>query len=807
MLPKRTKLSKAIAAALAAFSGSMSAQAQIEEIVVTATKRAQSAQDIPVTVQALDSETIRNLFIVNFDDYVRQVPNITSGGRGPGQSEIYIRGMAVDPITVLVSGAQGSMPNVAFYLDEQPVTFPGRNLDVYTADLERIEVLPGPQGTLFGASSQAGTIRLITRKPVMNQFETGVEMGVASTKYGDPSSSLEAYLNWPLINDRLAARGVFYSSRRGGYIDNVPGLFTPDPTINETLPVDANYTTADNSDLVETNFNDSSYEGFRLSAEYFLNDEWGLYLQHMRQTLEVDGVFDHDPTVGDLQVERYYADQLEDKFDQTAWTLTGRIAALDLLYTGAYLDRDVKQFVDYTGYNNVGGFIAYYTCTYTNPAYIVNYGIDPSLITSIRECLNPVKGFRGQQQVTRKTHEFRVTTSDEAPIRAVGGVFLDDLKIETQDDWFYLATPDLGFAPNAPISTANNINPNTRPSGVAFFNDITRSESQLAVFGEVEFDLSDAFTATMGLRWYDLEVDFSGSSNFGDGIFQGSVNTDRGRDYDSTFGHSTEPLKESDVIPKFTLSYLTTGGNLIYGTYSEGFRPGGFNRGGGAPSFNASFPTVPVTYETDNVKNIELGWKTTILDGTLQFNGAAYSIDWTSMQVPRFDPINVSILTFIDNAADAEILGIEADVVWAATENLSLFGAVSYNDTELVATNSEVIEMAPLGSELALTPPIQATARARYNFTIGSVGAYWQAGIQYADRSFSSIVAADRREQESYTIANVAFGLEKNSWSVDLYIENLTDERAQLFFNTQDDVPRVTTNRPRTIGLRFSYGI
>lgn len=792
---RKRRLATAIACAFATGAygpGALGQDRAIEEVLVTATKREQSSQDVAVTVQALGEQGLDELNVQNFDDYIRYLPNVQAGGRGPGQSEVYIRGMAIDAITVLLAGAQGSTPNVALYLDEQPVTAPGRNLDVYVADINRVEVLPGPQGTLFGASSQAGTIRLITNKPVMNESSGNFSASVASTNEGEMSHTVEAVLNIPVVEDTFAIRGVFYNSQEGGYIDNVQGTFTPDPAINPTLPEDAIYETATNTQLVESDFNDSGYEGFRLSGLWYINDDWELLVQHMQQQLTVDGVFDYDPAIGDLQVSRFFDDELEDEFAQTAWTLEGRLGALELLYTGAFLDRDIEQTVDYTGYNNVGGFIAYYTCTYEET----------------RRCLDPVKGFKGQQDIERNTHEFRINTPAENRLRFTGGVFYDDVEIGTLDDYLYLATPDLGFFPNAPIEAAANINPNTRPPGVAFFNDITRTEEQIALFGELSYDITDALTATVGFRWYELEVDFAGSSNFANGPFSDGdsvVEGPGGRDYDSTFGHSTEPLEEDDVIPKFTLSYAINDDLLVYGTYSEGFRPGGWNRGGGAPSFNPEFPTVPVTYGTDDVENLEFGWKSAWLDGSLRWNGAVYQVDWTDMQVSRFDPVNVSILTFIDNAADSEIFGVESDVVWAATPNLTLQGALAYTDTELVATDSEVIELAPIGSQLALTPEFQANGRARYDWSLGDYLAHAQIGVQYVGESFSSIVAADRRQQDSYTTVDLAFGLARNQWRAELFVENATDERAELFFNVQDDIPRITTNRPRTIGLRFNY--
>ncbi|MEJ2258023.1 MAG: TonB-dependent receptor, partial [Woeseiaceae bacterium] len=393
-------------------------------------------------------------------------------------------------------------------------------------------------------------------------------------------------------------------------------------------------------------------------------------------------------------------------------------------------------------------------------------------------------------------------------IRAIAGVFYDDFKLETQDDYYYLPPGNseaLGFAQNAPISTARNINPNIRPVGVGFFNDITRAEEQIAVFGEVAWDITDKWTAALGWRWYDMDLDFYGSSNFTNGIFQGSVDSDRGRDYDQTFGHSTEPLNISGSVPKLTVNYFAAANTMFYATYSEGFRSGGWNRGGGAPSFNPDFPTVPVTYDTDDVTNYEFGWKTRLAGGTVQWNGAVYYVEWEDMQTSRFDPINVSILTFIDNAADSEIRGLESDLVWSATENLTLFGAFAYIDTELVATDSEVIELAPVGSELALTPKFSGNLRARYDWYLENTMVYAQGAIQYSDDSWSSIVAADRRRQDSYTTVDLALGANRDNWNVELFVRNLTDERAELFYNVQDDIPRITTNRPRTIGIRLGF--
>jgi iron complex outermembrane receptor protein len=225
---QRKRLANSITMALATSAGVLSgavvaAENVLEEVTVTATKRVENLQDVPFAVSALGQEKLDELNIANFDDYIRYLPGVNSAGRGPGQSSIFIRGMATDSSDQTSIEIGAPVPNVALYLDEQPVSSGGRNLDLYAADIARVEVLPGPQGTLFGASSMAGTIRLITNKPVYNEFHSGFKASVATTKSGDLSNSVEAYINWPLIDDRMAIRGVFYNAVEGGYIDNVYG--------------------------------------------------------------------------------------------------------------------------------------------------------------------------------------------------------------------------------------------------------------------------------------------------------------------------------------------------------------------------------------------------------------------------------------------------------------------------------------------------------------------------------------------------------------------------------------------------------
>jgi outer membrane receptor protein involved in Fe transport len=796
---KKNELSSAIAMALATSTGLLSGivmaeEKILEEVTVTATKRTENLQDVPFAVSALGQEKLDELNIANFDDYIRYLPGVNSAGRGPGQSSIFIRGMATDSSDQTSIEIGAPVPNVALYLDEQPVSSGGRNLDLYAADIARVEVLPGPQGTLFGASSMAGTIRLITNKPVYNEFQTGFKASVASTKSGDLSNSVEAYVNWPLIDDKMAIRGVFYNAVEGGYIDNVYGenAYT---AADVGFPDGAESTVVNNLPYVEENFNDAVYTGGRISLSYAINDDWELLGQYMFQTLDVDGVFDHSPesiqdipnvqsgsrVVGDLQVQRFFPDWLDDEFQQFSLTVNGRLGALDLVYAGSYLDREVNNSFDYSGYTQIGSYGYYYLC---QPTYTL--------------CGDPTQGVIAFIQNERTTHELRISSSQGDRVNFVAGLFYDDIETIV-DTNFYVAGSTGFFAPNRPVQGSTINNPAFRPPGITFINDAIREEEQLAFFGEVTFDITDTLSLTGGARYYDIESSLRGSSSFANpcdlSLPCDSSQDDptNGRNYDEILADAL-PLKESDTILKGTISYRPFDDTMFFFTYSEGFRPGGFNRTSG----------VPTTYLADEATNYELGWKSTLFGGTLRFNASLYKIYWDGLQVGITD-FDISVITFTTNAADAEIQGFEGDVTWLATDGLTLGAAWSLNDTEMVRVPPNVSDIAGVGSRLALAPDIQYHVSARYDWSEHEFAPYAQLVYAYTGDQYSSIVVDNRFLQQSYQTVDASFGLQLDNWSVELFGENLTDERAQLFINSLDTDLRITTNRPRTFGLKVRY--
>tara|TARA_B100001057_G_scaffold494309_1_gene590593 strand:+ start:18155 stop:20638 length:2484 start_codon:yes stop_codon:yes gene_type:complete len=786
---------------------------QIEEVTVSATKKDETASKIPVTVTALTEETLKEMNVVNFDEYVEYLPNVTSGGRGPGQSTIYIRGLAVDSVNVMLATAAGSAPNVALYLDEQPAQVPGRNLDVYVADMERIEVLPGPQGTLFGASSQAGTVRMITNKPKYEVTEGGFNMSLYDTQHGEPSEAFDGFINIPM-SDAWSIRGVIYKATQGGYIDNVYGTMSSQGKGSfASLTPNAIYKTVDNAEFVEDNFNESTYEGFRISSRATFNDNWELLVSHIDQSLEADGVWDYDPAVGDLDVRRFQPDTLEDSFEQTAVTLDGRLGALDVVYTGSYLERTADQTVDYTGYINTGAYMPYYTCIY--------WGSQLTAIGGMPYCGSPKVRVDVLDENERTTHEFRVSSNEmsDLPFSYTAGIFIEESKMATQNDFGYL-----GFLDVYPSVTHNAIIPGVFANNTAnrapeyrFFNDVLRTDEQTAYFAEVTLPITDQLDFLFGIREYELDLDYTGQSKFG-GLGSGGSG---GRDYDSTAGHTTSPLTEDDSITKFTASYQMSEDTLMYYTRSEGYRPGGWNRNAGSTPNCRSYETtnpnycggtpgdgtyradIVLAYKSDNVLNNEIGIKTLLMDGKMRLNATWYSIEWTDIQVSQFDPVHVNFITFIENAADADITGLEADMLYYPSDSLTISAALSLNDTEIVRDVAQTIPIVDIGNPLPLAPKRQGNVRIRKD--LSSNQSYVQAAVKYASNTYNSFEAAKVLDQGPYTIVDLAYGLTINDVDVEFFIRNANDERANLYYNDQDDIPRITTNRPRNMGVRMSY--
>ena len=852
-------------------------KAQIEVIEVTATKRSESIQDVPISVTALTGDSLEKLGVSNFDQYVEFLPNVIFQGTGPGQNEIYIRGAATSQTVISVSSVQALQPSVAFYLDEQPVSMQGRNLDIYATDIQRVEVLPGPQGTLFGASSQSGTVRLITNKPTHDGFAAGFDTSTSSTKGGDLSNSVEAYFNMSL-SDSLAVRVATYNDYQGGWIDNIlnvpgEGGYIGSAVVLDRIsaswgkladPENTPIAAPKNDALVEDNMNTANYAGARYGLSYLINDEWSLLVQHTQQSLDTEGVFAYDANLeGETSTNRFIPENNNDDFGLTTWTLEGRLEHLDVVYTGGYLDRDINSTIDYTGYTNGGLFATYYNCNYAADA-------------PAQKCVDPTKFYKEQTSTSRTTHEFRVNTSAENRWRITAGVFYDSQELATIGQ-FKIASTELFTDLQRTLVGADGINSDGGPfpSEVSFVNDVNHIIDQVAVFGQLDFDITETVTASFGARWYQIDDIYKGSTStvdvsgrlqaFGDGsdaalteffgaeeaaAIQASIASGQ---LDTSLVKDDGSLTVDDTIIKASLDWKVSDKVMLFASYSEGFRPPVTNRVGGGKSTSqeGAFDgfRIPVYSTTDSLDNIELGFKSTLFDQTLRFNATAYYSKISDLQTSRFDPTNISFLVFTDNVGDAEIRGIDGDFSWAATDNLVITGAFSFIDTELTSVNDVLDGIAPVvGSRLPYSAEFSGNLQAQYFYPINSeltgyvngsisytgerlagmtMDAYVvedatnliygtgsglkiqkeadvYSGVNYPD-SNGKTFAAGRYVQESYVLANLSFGVTNDVWKAELFIDNLTDESATLYIDTQQFTPKVVSNRPRTVGFRFSY--
>ena len=874
----RTKISCAIVTALAlnpVIAQEKQAKAQIETIQITATKRTESIQDVPISVSALNGEMLENLGIESFSDYVEFLPNVIFQGTGPGQNEVYIRGAATSQSNIAISSVQALQPSVAFYLDEQPVSMQGRNLDVYAADMERVEVLPGPQGTLFGASSQSGTVRMISKKPDHTGFAAGLDINVGSTKGGEMSNSVEAFMNFT-PTDELALRVVAYNDKQGGWIDNIlnkpgEGGYRGSAVVINRIsggvlnnPTKTPIVSPKNGSLVEDDTNDAIYAGVRFGLSYLINDDWSFLLQHTAQSLETEGVFAYDPNLeGESSVNRFTPEDNDDEFGLTTWTLEGRLDKLEVVYTGGYLDREISSTIDYTGYTNGGLFSAYYVCQYGS-----------SVAVEDERCLDPTKYYKEQTDTSRVTHELRFNTDADNTWRITAGIFYDDQELGTVGK-FKIANTDKFPNLARKLKGSDGINSNGGPfeSEISFVNDVTHTIEQIAVFGQAEYDITDKLTATLGARWYQIDDTFKGSTTTVDvsrrirafstldsaeleavgedpELIEAAIASGQ---LDVSLLDSDGTLTVNDTIFKASLDYKLSDDILLFTTYSEGFRPPVTNRVGGglAKVQSGAFEgfRIPVYSTTDSLDNYEIGIKADLFDGILRINATAYYSEITDLQTSRFDPTNISFLVFTDNVGDAEIKGVDADITWLASDNLVINAAFSLLDTELTRVNDELKGIAPaVGARLPYSAEFSGNIRARYYFELNDgYDGYVNASVSYtgdrlAGMTMDAFVTEDATQliygvgsglpiqteaavyegvtyadsngdtfqggryiQKSYAIANVSVGITKDDWKVELYIDNLTDQSAVLYIDTQQFTPKVVTNRPRTLGLRLSY--
>ena len=842
---------------------------ELEEVVVTATRRAERIQDVPITIQVLTAETLKQLSVTTFNDYVKYLPNVTAPSNGPGQSNIFMRGLSTGAVGSQATGTDGEFPNVAVYLDDQSGQLPSRNLDIYVADLERIEILEGPQGTLFGAGAEAGAVRYITNKPKLNVTEGNVEAGYGITAHGDPNSDLTAVLNVPLVNDTLALRAVIYSDRRGGYIDNVPGTFTRKNTDlgisyanNPGGGVPVNAPVINNNASVGRAINPVTYTGMRVAGLYQINDDWNFLLSQSYQNMDSAGVFYQMPKSSDgvplqpLQVTLFNNSFDKDKFENTAWTLNGRLGDLKAVYTGGFLVRHVDQVQDYTNYAR-GVYADYYQCYGPGTGFYLAKPT-PGLKST---CFSPSATWLEKERNEHLSNELRLSTPDDWRLRGIVGAFFETNRLFDRTDWLYKTIPNCtsNGAPGSPGNTGcmSNVgtfpgttveNPGVQNDNVAFFEDTTRQVKQRAFFGSVDFDIIPrVLTVTAGTRHYNFDEYFKGSVSSSFGCFEAGTPAGGCIAGANNLDKRNLSLKESGFKSRANLTWHITPDLMTYFTWSQGFRPGGFNRTNNChikgPDGLNQF-CIPQTFKSDNLTNYEFGWKSEVLNHRLQWNGTLYQENWDNVQVGFFDPTETGNLTFGTNGQNYRVRGVETSIVALVAQGLTLQGAASWNQSVQINSPSlidnfpgsvnfgkSILEscsasgckplinlFGPIGGPSANAPPIQFSLRARYDWKFNSYNTFVQAGATHTGHSFTqsgsnpSVATAGginagrlRFEDPAYSTYDVSAGVAKDAWSAHLYIQNLSNSNASLFTNSTQFTVAETVVRPRVIGVKFGY--
>ncbi len=763
-------------------------------IVVTATKRAENLQDVPIAITAITTETLEDLQVNQFEDYARLVPSLSfkAGGGGgsadgPGTNNVYFRGVASGEN----ANHSASLPSVGTYLDEQPITTITGALDVHIYDIARVEALAGPQGTLYGASSQAGTVRIITNKPDLSGTYGAINLEANKVAHGDWGYSGEGFINMP-VSANVAARIVGWYRRDGGWIDNIRGQFE----MTEFAPFGGptgNTLVLDNEEFVEDNYNDATTYGARAALKIDLDENWTVTPQVMGQVQKSDGSFAEERGLGDYETMQFNAEKLRDKWFQAALTIEGKVGNFDVTYAGSFMKRQVDSELDYSDYayfyNELSGYGAYWYDNDYNPI------VPNQLIVA-------------DDSFKKQSHELRLASPAENRLRLIAGMFYQRQQHNIEQNYIIP-----GIADALQVPGTDNI----------WLTKQLRVDRDYALFGELSFDITPQITATAGGRWYKFNNSLFGFFGFGLGYSSGTGvgGCFAPAELDGTpCTNLDKRTKDSGFVHRLNLTYKPNEDLLFYATWSRGFRPGGVNRRG-----------TFAPYKPDYLTNYEAGAKISFGRGA-HFNAAAYIQDWDDMQV---SVLGENGLTVVQNVGKARIWGVEADLLLRPVEGLTWSTGVAYNhgtmredfcfDAEDPECDDSAIDLlVEKGDRLPLTARWKGSSQLRYQWPVGpDMRAHVQGVVTYEGnrrRDLRPGINDIYRNMKAYAQVDLNGGVEKGPWSADLYVKNLFDVRGQLSKGIQCNEATcgdpfdgtaiggkiyTVVSRPRTIGLRVGY--
>ena len=793
-----TSVSSALGLAMAPLT--WGAEASLEEVIVTARQRAESSQDVPMTIDTVSGEDIQKQGITTLQDFSRFVSGLNVTTTAAGQNTIVFRGVS-DGGGFLVD------PTAAIYLDEQAMSMTSMAPDIYPVDIARIEALSGPQSTLFGASSQSGTVRVITNKPDAEGSEISGNMGigVSSVRDGDTGHDFDATVNIPLIEDKFAIRLSGFSAEDGGFIDSVPGLTVVDPRAPDKGGNISNFNAASpHLDTVEDNINSVEWSGGRASARWLISDDWSSTLSHNYQNIEANGFNDYDPNVGDLETIKFYDEYRTDEWSQTSLVIEGDLGFADLTVAGSYYDRETLYQHDTQTY------AAYFT--YTLGAYYATYDFGA----------DPIGYLTNDQENTSKTLEVRLSHSGDKVAWTAGAFYMD-----SDETWDFKTYVD-GYADSNAFAAwayyASLYDITIAPVDTWWFSSQTTTREDKAVFGEIDIKLSDRLSLLAGGRWYEVDRFISYFVEKPEG-YPNAASPDRN-------------MTDDGFIPKIGLQYDLTDNIMVWGVYSEGYRVGGANRSRG-------IPTVPEFYDSDIVENMELGIKSSFNDDTIQVNATVYEMAWKGMQMEFTDPSfsidhdpnvcptdadggysayckNQPWQAVVANLGDATVKGVDLSVTAILNENLQLgFSLTSIFDQYVIPLETFpddrfVGGQAPVGldpkSDLPMFADLSYSLYAEYTTQLSLLGGgelYARLQHNFEGTSLNQLGDGDpapQQENGDYRLTDLILGYDMGDWKAQLSLQNIGDERGINYRDSSDFDPYYGRNsdnvvRPRNYSL------
>ena len=855
----------------------------LEEIVVTARKRAESMQDIPATIQAISQESLAAMGAKTMEDYARFVPSVNVVQYGSNSSTVVFRG------AITGAGYIGQATS-SVYLDEISITQTGSQPSIRAVDIQRVEALSGPQGTLYGSDAQAGTMRIITNKPVMNTFEAIFDGEVRGGGESDASYRGSLVFNVPLVEDTLAMRVAGYSDRDGGFIDNVLGRTADwhglgdrsDPD-NNRAPANAGpvqWGSLDNAGVVEENWNQQEVYGGRAQLRWEMNDRWAATASYHYQKAD-DGASNHfDPFVGDLKTVRFHDEYRTEEFNMGSLVLEGDMGFAQVVAAVSYFDRKWDGLDDITTYAHYWAAAYCHDSNYT-PEYIDNNPQYFPYYTGDSVFPNPDTGYviwwpvycQGPTVDSDFFSSYNYIGNDDkltAEIRLSGEGDTFDWIVgayyeESKDSWLApFATPTTGGRGDWSV---NNIYQDSislqfyewyfgtsLPTATESWSSGSHTDwQQSAIFGEASWHISDNWELTVGGRYFERSntnyyfVNHPGRVNFNEGVPDLLAPEDSEYRLANELRPRGRKGDEDKFIPKVSLSYsLDDNGvfdsSMFYALYTQGVRQGGVNRSRGVPFF-------PNSYDSDLMNNYEVGFKSTFADGRGRLNVTGYYMLWEDYQLQTVDPSSEACTdgsdsipgvcgqpwqAVIANLGEAHIQGINVELDYAFSDswifgmNLEELEAETDTTHDLDGDGEIEIGAGDLigGLRLPLVPDYKASAWLEYRRPaeiFGSSEFFVRTQWSHTGNSLNRLEPLDRNSEPNaqftnpaYTIGDLRFGIVGEDWQADVFINNITDERALYTIQTglyewaaaqtaegRDHHQTVYTNRPREVGVRF----